>query len=78
MGNQPSTAADTTPTTVCKSCEEQRSKSKAIKQKANQLTHSSCIDLYKAVENCMEKKKGQINLCQDQWAAFRACHSNKK
>ena len=62
----------------CISCEQQKLKAESISTTKNQLTHTDCLGLYKAVEECMSTKQGQINLCQKEWTAFRLCHSNNK
>jgi|TARA_B100000780_G_C21089115_1_gene438879 hypothetical protein len=76
MGNQASTPPASKP--ICESCDAQKSKAAAAKANLNSVTHTDCLALYKAVENCMDQKKGQINLCQEEWTAFRACHSSNK
>jgi|TARA_B110000208_G_C11713399_1_gene410155 hypothetical protein len=66
------------PPPFCESCDAQKAKAAAAKSNLNNVTHVDCVDLYKTVEECMEQKKGQINLCQEEWTAFRACHARSK
>ena len=75
MGNAESSPDPPPP---CISCEQQKVKAQSIRTTKNQLTHTDCLDFYKAVEECMNTKQGQINLCQKEWTAFRSCHSNNK
>ena len=72
MGNIAATPPS--PSKVCESCEAQKAKAKPP---ASKLTRGTCLELYKVVEDCMNTNNGQINLCQKEWTAFRACHEAK-
>ena len=37
-----------------------------------------CKASYADVERCMREQQGQVNLCQDEWEAFRRCHDGAK
>ena len=37
-----------------------------------------CKASYAEVERCMREQQGQVNLCQDEWEAFRRCHDGAK
>ncbi|KAL7462391.1 hypothetical protein ACHAXS_002765 [Conticribra weissflogii] len=34
-----------------------------------------CEETYLRVIKCMEEKKGQVSLCQDEWTEFRICRA---
>ena len=61
---------------TCESCkvQKERASSEKVKSKAQGGNVSACEVEYKAVDACMSKNKGQINLCKEQWEAFRRCH----
>jgi len=44
-----------------------------------QLTRDTgCEVQYKAVSECMEKHRGNITNCKEQWATFKTCFKNKE
>ena len=64
------------PDPECESCQAQKQRSEASDHAvvAAGPSKKACAAQYEAVERCMRTRKGQINLCKDQWDAFRKCH----
>ena len=57
----------------CESCQSEKERAASEKVAAAAATQA-CSSEYEAVERCMRANNGQINLCKDQWDAFRKCH----
>ena len=59
----------------CESCQSEKERAASEKVVAAAATATqACTSEYEAVERCMRANNGQINLCKDQWDAFRKCH----
>ena len=57
---------------VCENCDKSR------RFNVPAQIESKCKTVYDKVAECMADNGGQVSACQDEWAAFKACHEMKK
>ena len=42
------------------------------------VSNYNCDDIYKKVDSCMLKHKGNISDCVEEWKEFKQCHDSRR
>ena len=77
MGNSPSTSKTQVDEVVCLDCDKKNQKDLPAADPVSQKGRP-CAVIYESVTKCMNKNKGQISSCTEEWESFRRCHQQEQ